>query len=646
MGTSLANHRASLSSELGSIWDFFKTDRDRRRSTTVGTAYEPIQTESKSPVRLARDLLQVVQETVFAKKFDEPKKCPLVKQESDLSEEEEGTEKRIANLIDFFFTIVKSQKEDRKGSGGSCFKAEVSPQEESKQVPNKVNKELEDKLETLMEFLATTGCMENGDDDRKDCKKITLMEFLFGPDDIKAMVEIKEPDQAISLSESKVNVKLSYIDETPEEERTETLVEMLLEYMENYNQKDKYDHVKSISVTPSLSEKSKSDITISKLETISDFSKTKSDSTLTHTQETVIDRCDDLKSDKSSRRISETVIDLSNIKEDLESIFDEAVRKIEEIKQIFDDTMSEQEDLENFQCYTKPPLLQYLPYSVELSDIMEEDEPSSRDRKSCEDPFAIVRQCAEELLQYIEDKVDKHFDDSEFDITPSLKRSSISLIDLRFIPDLPPSMIIKPKVKRVDKSTSTSEISDSISDLSRRIDSACMTEDTTLTSSSERSERALDKLESLHKFFSRSRLEIIDESIEEIGEKVKSPNKEQEVFTDRNTNYKLGQTSLDDVEDLLEDTDLDKIETYINVIENTGKTTDVDGINEIEGNNLTIKPDEDLKNKQFDGSIEIDAIKFDRNIDVIKECNVIKKNEEEVHVFADAEAKEMDKVVT
>lgn len=488
---------------------------------------------------------------MFARKFEEtPKRCPLVKEESDLSSDEEGTERRIANLIDFFFTIVKSQRGDRKSSGGSCFKSEVTPEETKVFVPSKMNTELEAKMETLMDFLATTGCMEKENDVGDN--KITLMEFLFGPEDPKPSIEIVETETG--LNESCINVNdLTYIDETPEED-AETLVEMLIKYMENYTTKDKF-HSKSL--TPSLSEKSKSDITISKLETFSDISKTKSDSTLTHTQDTVIDRCDE----SSDRRISETVVDLSNVKSDLESIFDEAVSRVYEIIKIDDDTMTDQEDLDNYESYTKPPLLPYIqcmPYSVELSDILEEDEPSSRDidRKLSEDRNSQIRQTAEELVRYIEDKVTKHFDDDsddEFDISSSLKRSSISLIDLRNIPDLPPSMIIKPKVVKVDKSTSTTEISDSLSDLSRRIDSACMTEDTTLTSSSERNERALDKLESLHKFFSRSRLEIIDESEEQV-EKVRSPKQIFLTSSDSDTrDYKAGQASLDDVEDLQDD---------------------------------------------------------------------------------------------
>ncbi|KAH9630567.1 hypothetical protein HF086_016071 [Spodoptera exigua] len=554
LGTRLANHRASLSSELGSLWDFIRIDRDRRRSAPSASTYEAIHTDTRSPVRLARDLLQVIQETVFSKKFEEsPKRCPLVKEESDLSSDgEEGTERRIANLIDFFFTIVKSQRGERKGSGGSCFKSEVTPEETKEFIPSKMNTELEAKMETLMDFLATTGCMEK--EDEVGDNKITLMEFLFGPEDPKPSIEIVDVEPG--LSEANINVKdLTYIDDTPEEE-AETLVEMLIKYMENYTTKDKF-HSKSL--TPSLSEKSKSDITISKLETFSDISKTKSDSTLTHTQDTVIDRGEDCSTD---RRISETVVDLSNVKNDLEMIFDEAVSRVSEIRKLEEDqdTMTDQEDIENYESYTKPPMLpyiQYLPYSVELSDILEEDEPSSRDFDRKDDRNSQIRQAAEDLLNYIEDKVAKHFEedsDDEFDISSSLKRSSISLIDLRNIPDLPPSMIIKPKVVKVDKSTSTTEISESISDLSRRMDSACMTEDTTLTSSSEKSARALDKLESLHKFFSRSRLEIIDES-EEQADKIKN-SKPVKTISGSDSNgpeYKAGQASLDDVEDIQDD---------------------------------------------------------------------------------------------
>ncbi|CAG4981400.1 unnamed protein product [Colias eurytheme] len=512
LGTSLANHRASLSSELGSLWDFFRIDKDRRRSTQT---YETI--ESKSPVKLARDLLQVLQETVFSKKFEE-KRCPLVKEESDLSsDDEEGTD-RIANLIDFFFTIVKSQKEDRKGS--SCFKTEASKEEIY--VPAKVNTELEQKMETLIEFLATSGVEETNE------KKITLMEFLFGTDEKweKPMIEINM--KGMSLSESDINVKnLKYIDETPEE--NETLVEMLFKFMDSYNrEKDK-------SLTPSLSEKSKSDMTISKFETYSDMSKTKSDSTL-QTQDTVIDKGED-RSSKSSRRISETVVDLSHIKTDLEDIFEEAILRVCELKMV-DDTMSDQEDLDNFNSYTKP--IQYsLPYSVELSDILEEDEEYSRlERQQSQDRLTQAKELAEELLKYIEEKVAKHLEDSsgpstedfsrEFDLSPSMK--SQSLVDLRNIPDLPPSLILKPKVLRVDKSTSTTD--DSISDKM------------SLTDKSERNERALDKLESLHRFFSRSRLEIIDESLEENEGRNKSEKRKN-------------QTSLDDVEDILDDNEQD-----------------------------------------------------------------------------------------
>ncbi|CAH2101030.1 unnamed protein product [Euphydryas editha] len=417
-------------------------------------------------------------------------------------------------------------------------------------------------METLIEFLATTGCVEKDD---KDDKKITLMEFLLTEDKKfeKPIIEINT--KGISLSESNVNVKnLTYIDETPDKEGNETLVEMLLKYMEGYNGKDKES--KSLSVTPSLSEKSKSDMTISKLETFSDMSKTKSDSTLTHTQDTVIDRGDD----SEKRRISETIIDLSYIKSDLEAIFEEAVLRVCELNMMFeDDTMSEQEDLENFNTYTKPPQLQYsqIPFSVELSDIIEEDEPELSSRAMEKDHMMQIRETAEELVKYIEERVQSYpFDDNdsssgpsteeysrEFDLSPSLR--SISLVDLRNIPDLPPSLILKPKVMRVDKSTSTTEISESLSDYSRRIDSACMTDDTTLTSSSERNERALDKLESLHRFFSKSRLEIIDESLEDNGDK-RSP---KEIVEVRDLGYKTGQTSLDDVEDLVEDNDRTEI---------------------------------------------------------------------------------------
>lgn len=553
LGTRLANHRASLTSELGSLWDFIRIDRDRRRSAPAATTYEAIHTDTRSPVRLARDLLQVIQETVFSKKYeDSPRRCPLVKEESDLSSDgEEGTERRIANLIDFFFTIVKSQKSERKNSTGSCFKSEVTPEESTKQfVQSRMNTELEAKMETLMDFLATTGCMEK--ENEIGDNKITLMEFLFGPEDPKPSIEIIETDT--SLNEANINVKdLTYIDETPEED-AETLVEMLIKYMENYSTKDKFN---SKSLTPSLSEKSKSDITISKLETFSDISKTKSDSTLTHTQDTVIDRGEENSTD---RRISETVIDLSNIKNDLEMIFDEAVNRVVEIKILEDDTMTEAEDSENYEAYTKPPLLpyiQYLPYSVELSDIIEEDEPSSRDldRKYSDDRNSQIRAAAEDLVNYIEYKISKHFEedsDDEFDISSSLKRSSISLIDLRNIPDLPPSMIIKPKVVKVDKSTSTTELSDSLSDISKRIDSACMTEDTTLSSSTEKNARAMDKIESLQRFFSRSRLEIIDESEEQLDKRKSAKPKTSESDSNEH-NHKAGQASLDDVEDIQDD---------------------------------------------------------------------------------------------
>lgn len=491
----------------------------------------------------------------------EEKRCPLVKEESDLSsDDEEGTERRIANLIDFFFTIVKSQKDDRKSSGGSCFKSEDTPEDQYVPSHTKVlNTDLEKKMETLLEFLATSGCVERED---KDEKKITLMEFLLTEDKKfeKPIIEINT--KGISLSESNVNVKnLSYIDETPGDDSSETLVEMLLKYMEDYTVKEK-DTSKSVSITPSLSEKSKSDMTISKFETFSDISKTKSDSTLTQTQDTVID-----KGDEDKRRISETVIDLSYVKTDLESIFEEAILRVCELKMIFeDDTMSEQEDLENFNAYTKPPQLQFgqMPYSVELSDIIEEDEPEVSSGAMEKDRMMQIREVAEDLIKFIEERVQNYsFDDSsgpsteeysrEFDLSPTLK--SISLVDLRNIPDLPPSMIIKPRVVKVDKSTSTTEISDSISDYSRRIDSACMTEDTTLSSSSERNERALDKLESLHRFFSKSRLEIIDESLEE--EKNKSPNG-NDIVKGGITEFKTGQASLDDVEDLLDDNDKEK----------------------------------------------------------------------------------------
>ncbi|XP_041989214.1 uncharacterized protein LOC121740541 [Aricia agestis] len=608
LGTSLANHRASLSSELGSLWDFFRIDRDRRRSAPA--TYEPIDT--KSPSRLAKDLLQVVQETVFTKKLEE-KRCPLVKEESDLSsEDDDGTERRIANLIDFFFTIVKSQKEERKNSIGSCFRSEPSPEDKYMPVKmNTMNTDLEHKMETLIEFLATTGCVEKED---KDENKITLMEFLFGTDADKKwdkpIIEIHT--KGMSLSESNVNVRnLSYIDETPDDDGNETLVEMLLKYMDGYESKEKLTP-KSLSVTPSLSEKSKSDMTISKLETYSDFSKTKSDSTLTHTQDTVIER----EESKSSRRISETMVDLSHVKSDLEEIFEEAVARVCELKMIFNDTMTDQEDIENFNMYTKPPQLsfaQYLPYSIELSDIIEEDETSSRCFEKVitqEDRVTQARHCAEELLKYIEERIQSYQDDDddssgpsteeysrEFDLSPSQK--SISLVDLRNIPDLPPSAMMKPKVLKVDKSTSTTEISDSISELSKRIDSSCMTEDTTLSSNSERSERALGKLESLHRFFSRSRLEIIDESLEENGGKVKSP-KDKNEETKIESELKPGQASLDDVEDLIEDND--KTEKDLERAEKSIEETFIDG--------------DTSKNKEKENQGEkTDAAKFASNRD-------------------------------
>lgn len=618
MGTRLANHRASLSSDLGSLWDFLKVDRpDRRRSEPANPSnYEPIHTDIRSPARLARDLLQVVHETVFTKKFDDkPKLCPLVKEESDLTnseddDEEDVRERRIANLIDFFFTIVKSQRDERKGSSGSCFRSEETPTEEvtvNAYLPTKVNTELEQKMDTLMEFLATTGCMDKEEDVKKDEKKITLMEFLFGPDDrrprndnpvIEVEVNIESDNKSCTnLSESIENSKdISFIDETPCDEGGETLVDMLIKYMEDYSQEEKdAEPTKCFSMTTSLWEKSKSDITISRLETFSDISKTKSDSSLTRTCDTVIDRYEDLKSEKSpgSRRISETVVDLSYIKQDLEEIFEEALRKVYQIRKIDwplpeNDVMTEQEDIENFHAYTKPPVLQYiqyLPYSVELSDILEEDEPSSKEQlerkhSSQEERMYHIRIAAELLIKEIEEKIqDFPFakaddDDSsevstedfsrEMDLSPSLKRSSISLIDLRHIPDLPPSMIVKPKVIKIDKATSTTEISDSTSDLSKRIDSACNTEDTSLSGSSGKSERALEKIDSLHKFFSKSRLEIIDESLEENGEK-KIPKlvylESQSTKTERiNEDYKMGQASLDDVEDILEDNDFDKKE--------------------------------------------------------------------------------------
>ncbi|XP_048485925.1 uncharacterized protein LOC125488592 [Plutella xylostella] len=442
-------------------------------------------------------------------------------------------------------------------------------------------------METLIEFLATTGCIDAEGDASKDEKKITLMEFLFGPEDrkeAKPIVEInfQKDKNCISLSDSNMDVKgLSYIDETPGEDTNETLVEMLLKYMENYNSTDKYhETTKSMSVTPSLSEKSKSDITISRLETCSDMSKTKSDSSLARTIDTVIDRFDDMKSDKfvESRRISETFVDLSHVKDDLESILMDATQTVCELKQIpvpEDDTMTDQEDVENFAAYTKPAPLyaQYLPYSFELSDILEEDEPSSRDierRLSKDDRVIYARHLAVDVIRDIENKIQTYSFDEDSSETSSeseysqgrecnLKRSSISLIDLRNIPDLPPSMMMKPKVERIDKSTSTTEISESISDISRRIDSACMTDDTTLSSSSGKTERALEKMESLHKIFSKSRLEIIDESLEDNADRNKAHHAQvfldSDTFESRNMDSKAGQASLDDVEDLLDDND-------------------------------------------------------------------------------------------
>ncbi|CAG9132949.1 unnamed protein product [Plutella xylostella] len=588
LGTRLSAHRASLSTSYGSLWEIFRPEAPRPQPQP-----QPQPQPARSPVRLASHLLQVIQETVFSKKFEEsPKRCPLVKEESDLTcsdEEEDRNDKRIANLIDFFFTIVKSQKNEdhRKGSGGSCFKSEASPTEEVHNYVPRVNKELEEKMETLIEFLATTGCIDAEGDASKDEKKITLMEFLFGPEDrkeAKPIVEInfQKDKNCISLSDSNMDVKgLSYIDETPGEDTNETLVEMLLKYMENYNSTDKYhETTKSMSVTPSLSEKSKSDITISRLETCSDMSKTKSDSSLARTIDTVIDRFDDMKSDKfvESRRISETFVDLSHVKDDLESIFMDATQTVCELKQIpvpEDDTMTDQEDVENFAAYTKPAPLyaQYLPYSFELSDILEEDEPSSRDierRLSKDDMVIYARHLAVDVIRDIENKIQTYPFDEDSSETSSeseysqgrecnLKRSSISLIDLRNIPDLPPSMMMKPKVERIDKSTSTTEISESISDKSRRIDSACMTDDTTLSSSSGKTERALEKMESLHKFFSKSRLEIIDESLEDNADRNKAHHAQvfldSDTFESRNMDSKAGQASLDDVEDLLDDND-------------------------------------------------------------------------------------------
>lgn len=475
----------------------------------------------------------------------------MVKEESDLtsSDEEEG-DRRIANLIDFFFTIVRSQKEERKSSGGSCFKSEISPTDDKIDncVPAMVSTELEHKMETLIEFLANSAC--NSEENQKEGKKITLMEFLFGNGDLKSpkpVIEIVEVEykKGISLSQSNINIKdISYIDETPVEESNETLVEMLMKYI------DEKDKPKSTSMTPCLSEKSKSDITISKLETFSDMSKTKSDSTLTQTQDTVIDRYDD----SQSRRISETVIDLSHIKQDLEDIFEEAVLNIYRITKIIfdDDTMSDQEDIQNFNSYTKPVQYVEWPYSIELSDILEEDETSGHDyerRLSENEKMAYITRISKELVEYIVDRVEDRFDDSEFNVSSSLKRSSISLIDLRHIPDLPPSMIIKPKVEKVDKSTSTTEISESSSDLLERIDSSCNTEDTSLSSSLEKNERAMEKLENLRRFFSKSRLEIIDETFEDHAVKIPKPVC-PDTASASDKEAKGGQASLDDVEDI------------------------------------------------------------------------------------------------
>ncbi|KAJ2939860.1 hypothetical protein O0L34_g6560 [Tuta absoluta] len=580
LGVSLANQRASLSTELGSLWDIFKTERDRRRSAPASydpvhsdtqkspvrwterdrrrsapASYDPVHSDTqKSPVRLARDLLQVVQETVF-KKFDEtPRKCPLVKEESGLSSDEEDGDRRIANLIDFFFTIVRSQKGERKSSGGSCFKSEVSPTEErvAPYTPVRVNIELEKKMETLIDFLASTGCIEN--EVKKEDKKITLMEFLFGAEASRPVIEINLPQveisKGLSLSESNINViGLSYIDETPVED--EAIVDLFMHYME-YSPSDTRKDSKAMSITPSLSEKSKSDVTISKLDNFSEFSKTKSDSTLTQTQDTVIDRFE-VRSDRS-RRISETVVDLSFVKQDLEEIFDLAVDKVSEVSNIIsaDDTMSDQEDIENFNSYTKPESTQHLPYSVELSDIMEEDEFSSNDFEKMTDKekYEYAKRLAEDLIQYIEDNIQpcETDSDSEDEFDFEIKRSSISLIDLRNIPDLPPSMIIKPKVIKVDKATSTTDISGSNSDLSKRIDSCCNTEETSISNSSE--QRALDKLESLTKFFCKKRLGIIDESHEDAAKKIFLDSEIEKSSQE----FKAGQASLDDVDDIQDET--------------------------------------------------------------------------------------------
>lgn len=414
-----------------------------------------------------------------------------------------------------------------------------------------------------MDFLATTGCM---DDEVNDDKKITLMEFLFGGES-KPLIEIEDTDKGMSLSESKINVKLSYIDESPVESR-ELLVDILIKYMEDYSE----EPAKSMSVTPSLSEKSKSDVTISKIETFSEISKTKSDSTLTHTQDTIIEK-------DNSRRISETVVDLSNVKQDLEEIFDEAVAKTYKFRNMElpeDDTMSETEDLENYAAYTKPIL--YNIYSVELSDILEEDENESS--KVQDDKLTVIRECAEDLIEFIEDKIQRQFESDsssdDFNINASLERCSISLIDLRSIPDLPPSLI-RPVILKVDKSTSTDN--DSVSD--GRVDSACSTEDTALTS--ERQERALDKIESLHKFFSRSRLEIITESMEE----ERNDKRQLKKSDGKSSDLKAGQASLDDVEDIQDyvcDRDDDeKLGTASGTIESAEATND--DINETEAIN-------------------------------------------------------------
>lgn len=414
-----------------------------------------------------------------------------------------------------------------------------------------------------MDFLATTGCM---DDEVNDDKKITLMEFLFGGES-KPLIEIEDTDKGMSLSESKINVKLSYIDESPVESR-ELLVDILIKYMEDYSE----EPAKSMSVTPSLSEKSKSDVTISKIETFSEISKTKSDSTLTHTQDTIIEK-------DNSRRISETVVDLSNVKQDLEEIFDEAVAKTYKFRNMElpeDDTMSETEDLENYAAYTKPIL--YNIYSVELSDILEEDENESS--KVQDDKLTVIRECAEDLIEFIEDKIQRQFESDsssdDFNINASLERCSISLIDLRSIPDLPPSLI-RPVILKVDKSTSTDN--DSVSD--GRVDSACSTEDTALTS--ERQERALDKIESLHKFFSRSRLEIITESMEE----ERNDKRQLKKSDGKSSDLKAGQASLDDVEDIQDyvcDRDDDeKLGTASGTMESAEATND--DINETEAIN-------------------------------------------------------------